>query len=124
MQEVSDRPQFGGVISRIFVLSRRSAFPEGKMATSSPPSPRPQRKLKPRNLSPTGQRTPLVSSLIGSRMRVSRNLRIDVMTRCPARSLRTKMLQSLFADALHGRGPDHAGFQDERRRNSFRLPTD
>src|ERR1700674_1902292 len=45
MQEVSDRPQFGGVISRIFVLSRRSAFPEGKMATSSPPSPRPRRKL-------------------------------------------------------------------------------
>jgi hypothetical protein len=28
------------------------------------------------------------------RMRCSRNLRIDAMTRCPARSLRTKILQS------------------------------
>src|SRR5271170_633536 len=44
MQEVSDRPQFGGVISRILVLSRRTALPEGNTATSSPSSPRAQRK--------------------------------------------------------------------------------
>ena len=44
-----DRPQLGGVISRIVVLSRRSALPEGKIATWSPSSPRVHRKLKPKN---------------------------------------------------------------------------
>src|SRR5208283_4358380 len=49
MQDVMDRPQFGGVISRTFVLSRCSALAEGKTATWSPASPRVHRKLKPRN---------------------------------------------------------------------------
>ena len=40
MQDVTERPQFGGVISRIFVLSRCSALLEGKTATWSPSSPR------------------------------------------------------------------------------------
>src|SRR5271163_4695775 len=54
MQEVSDRPQFGGVISRILVLSRRTALPEGNTATSSPSSPRAQRKPQAQELNLVG----------------------------------------------------------------------
>ena len=49
IQEFIERPQFGGVISRIVALSLCSAFLDGKTATSSLPTSREQRKLKPRN---------------------------------------------------------------------------
>jgi hypothetical protein len=57
MHEPMDRPQLGGVISRTVVLSRRSAFAEGMMATAPPSSE--QRKLNLRNCTSSGLRTPL-----------------------------------------------------------------
>lgn len=48
MQVLIERPQLGGVISRIVSISRRSAFLEGITATASPSSSFEQRKLKPR----------------------------------------------------------------------------
>src|SRR5665647_2779457 len=83
MQDVADRPQLGGVISRRVVFSRLSTFAEGRMATSSPLLPVGQRKRNPRKCTSSGLRTPLFSSLTWSRIRFSRKLRIDLMTAGP-----------------------------------------
>ena len=63
MQEVMDRPQLGGVISRMVARTRCLALSESTTPTfESVPSP--QRKQKPRKWTSSGRRIALFSSLI------------------------------------------------------------